>query len=87
MGNAKSSGSSVASLDRKRTVNKRAGGKTKTDESQSSWQPPAGLRSYTCVDTELPGAGDRGNGGEDYEREGDSSACVFILVESERREM
>ena len=51
----------MASIDRKRTVNKRTGGKTKTEEGQPSWQPPGGLRSYTCVDTELPGASDRGN--------------------------
>lgn len=74
MGNAKSSSGTTAAapLDRKRTVNKRAGNKGKHEEGQSSWQPPGGLKSYTCVDTELPGAGDRGNG--------ESERVVFVCV-------
>ena len=75
MGNAKSSsGTTAASLDRKRTVNKRAGSKGKHEEGQSSWQPPGGLKSYTCVDTELPGAGDRGKTGREREW------CLYVYV-------
>lgn len=76
MGNAKSSSgtTAAASLDRKRTVNKRAGNKGKHEEGQSSWQPPGGLKSYTCVDTELPGAGDRGNGERVREW------CLYVYV-------
>ena len=84
MGNVKSStGGSVPPLERKRTTNKRAAGKTKAEESLGPWQPP-GPRSYTSVDTELLGAGDRGKG--ERERVVCVCVCVSECVGVERRQ-
>ena len=81
MGNAKSStpGGAVPPLERKRTTNKRAAGKTKSEEGLGPWQPP-GPRSYTSVDTELPGASDRGEREERGRKRQLCSQYLFCLL-------
>lgn len=75
MGNTKSSTSSL--VDRKRAATKR-GGKGKTEDGVTAWQPPGGARSYTSVDTELPGPGERKRERERKDKGGERARERFV---------